>query len=537
MFHRLSLSYFLLVLVPLLVYGASVLTNDFVAIDDELLILDNPKVHGLTVGNLAAIFTSYDPELYIPLTLFSHQIEYTFFGANPVVYHGVNLILHIGSTLLLFMIFRRLFTERIAFLCALIFAIHPLNTEAVAWASARKDVLSAFFFLCSVHWYLQWRDDGRRFWMSVIAFAFGLLSKVSILFLPLILILLDWVRGEEVRWREKMPYIFLSILFFLIALFGKPVQMGSFVTPVLLSFASIPFYLWKFVAPLGLSVFYPFTEEVSLTNPQILSGLLFMLFSGGVVAWSLRRTRTVAFGITFFLLMLAPSLLNVLKGGENGVLDIYFASDRYIYLAMIGLLYLVGICAQQRRIVGNILMVIAILFGIGTYRQSHVWASSELLFQNVIDHQENSHVAYNNLAGIMAKNDDMEKAVELYQKSLNVKKNSRALFNLAQIAASVGNSDYAIKFYEQMLEIQPRHAQAQAQVGSFYLEKGDIERAYEHLLRARALDPNLPSVHYNLGLIFEYLGQQNEARAAFEEVLRLDPMDEQAKKKQISPSS
>lgn len=531
MFRRFSFYHLFLILVLLTTYGTSVLTNEFVAIDDELLILDNPKIQDVTFENFHEIFASYDPELYIPLTLFSHQIEYAFFGANPVVYHGMNLVLHIGSTLLLFMIFRRFFIERIAFSCALIFAMHPLNTEAVAWASARKDVLSAFFFLLSIHWYLQWKDEGRRFRMSVIAFACGLLSKVSILFLPLILILIDWVRGEEVRWREKMPYVFLTALFLIVALFGKPVQTGAFITPVLLSFVSIPFYLWKFLIPINLSVFYPFTAHVSFANSQILFGCLFLLFSGSLILWSLKRTRTVVFGALFFLLMLAPSFLNVLKGGENGVLDIYFASDRYAYVAMIGLLFLVGHVAIRWNIVANIAIVIAVLFGLGTYRQSRVWANSEILFQNVIDHQENSHVAYNNLAGIMFKNGNMEKAVEFYQKSLNVKKNSRAFFNLAQIAASVGNSDYAIRFYEQMLEIQPRDAYAHAQVGSFYLKKGDIERAYEHLSRARELDVNLPSIHYNLGLIFEYLGQRDDAKKSFEEALRLDPTDEQAKEK------
>src|SRR3989338_2522386 len=127
---------FLLLLLPLFLYLPS-LNSEFVALDDELLILDNPTAHGLTWENIQHAFTSYDHELYIPLTLLTYQIEYSLFGQNPIFYHITNLLLHLANTLLLFVLLRKFANESTAFLAALLFGIHPINTEAVMWASAR----------------------------------------------------------------------------------------------------------------------------------------------------------------------------------------------------------------------------------------------------------------------------------------------------------------------------------------------------------------------------------------------------------------
>src|SRR3989344_80161 len=157
------------------VYGRAVLQNDFVTWDDGLLITENPIIQDISWENVKAAFTTYDPELYIPLTFLSYQIDHLFWGLNPVGFHLTNLVLHTLNAVLVFFLLQLLLSgnnlplplkgegrvrvawRAIAFLVALLWAIHPLNTEAVAWASARKDLLSGFFFLFSVCGYLQWR--------------------------------------------------------------------------------------------------------------------------------------------------------------------------------------------------------------------------------------------------------------------------------------------------------------------------------------------------------------------------------------------
>lgn len=150
----------LLVAAPLLVYLPSVLRNGFVSIDDGLLITANAAVQSLSPWTLWTIFTSYDPELYIPLTLFTYQIEWAIVGAQPILFHLSSLLLHVGSGVFLFLLLRKIFgTEYIAFFGALLFLLHPVHSEAVAWAAARKDVLSAFFFFASLYFYEHSRGE------------------------------------------------------------------------------------------------------------------------------------------------------------------------------------------------------------------------------------------------------------------------------------------------------------------------------------------------------------------------------------------
>src|SRR3989338_4884726 len=192
----------LLTVAPLLVYLPSVLHNGFVSIDDGLLITKNAAVQSLNPRTLWHIFTSYDPELYIPLTLFTYQMEWALAGAQPILFHLTNILLHIGSGIFLFLLLRRIFSvEIIAFFGALIFLLHPLHTEAVALAAARKDVLSAFFFLGSLYFYERSRQEKKEVfpWWSFAFFLLALLSKVTVVLLPILLILLDWRRGDILR--------------------------------------------------------------------------------------------------------------------------------------------------------------------------------------------------------------------------------------------------------------------------------------------------------------------------------------------------
>ena len=172
--HRL-LPIGLIIVLTLLVYGKS-LGNAFVRWDDSMLIYENPIVREISWKSLKAAFTTYDPELYIPLTFLSYQIDYAIGGMHPFGFHLTNLVLHTLNAVLVFFLLQLLLSGNnpplplkgegrvrvagrgTAFLVALLWAIHPLNTEAVVWASARKDVLSTFFFLGSLCTYLKWRD-------------------------------------------------------------------------------------------------------------------------------------------------------------------------------------------------------------------------------------------------------------------------------------------------------------------------------------------------------------------------------------------
>src|SRR3989338_4850543 len=169
-----------------IVYGHS-LWNGFVNWDDGLLIYENPIVQEFSFRSIYTAFTSYDPELYIPLTLLSYQWNHVVGGLNPFVYHLTNLILHAFNALFVAWIALLLGKNKwIAAVTGLIFALHPLHTEAVVWASSRKDVLAAFFALLSIGLYLLYQESGdrRSYLGSLVMFLLALLSKVSVILLP-----------------------------------------------------------------------------------------------------------------------------------------------------------------------------------------------------------------------------------------------------------------------------------------------------------------------------------------------------------------
>src|SRR3989344_9385724 len=306
-------------LLALLVYLPS-LRNGFALVDDGLLIFENNLVRELSLKTLRVAFTSYDPELYIPLTFVSYQSDYLLGGYNPLIYHLTNLLLHMGSTFLVSaFIFYLTKRSKLAIACALLFAIHPITVETVVWAAARKDVLSGFFFLLSATLYL--------------------LSKVTAITLPLIFLLCDLHRGRRDYKEvvlEKTPYFLLALLFGLIALFGKATLLAerSPLEHFLLACKMVILALSKILVPLRLSVFYPELGEVTLFHPTFLLSLLILIILGAVV-WMFRQKKLLLFGALFFLITLAPAALTFMKGGNT-----FLFSDRYAYLPSLGVIFL-----------------------------------------------------------------------------------------------------------------------------------------------------------------------------------------------------
>src|SRR3989344_4256763 len=191
-------------LLAMLIYGSS-LGNGFVQWDDGLLIYENPAIRGITWTNLKTIFTTYDPELYIPLTLFTYQVDYLIAGTHAAFYHFHALILHTLNVLLVLWFLKRLTGKTaLAVVIGLVFMVHPLHTEAVAWSSARKDLLATMFFLLSIIAYMRYREAEKKllYSASLCAFLLGLLAKVTVLTLPAVLLLFDWKRDGNISRRS-----------------------------------------------------------------------------------------------------------------------------------------------------------------------------------------------------------------------------------------------------------------------------------------------------------------------------------------------
>src|SRR5881296_3101655 len=277
------------------------LQNQFVAWDDDKNFLKNPHYRGLGWSHLRWMWTTFNLGHYIPLTWMTLGLDYVLWGMNPVGYHLTSLLLHAANAVVFFFIARRLLTLALpspserghalavaAGFAALVFAIHPLRVESVAWVTERRDVLSGLFYLSAIVIYLWACEGGARgrgwYWLSVAAFVFALLSKSMVVNLPVVLLILDayplqrlggslgwWSEPARRIYVEKIPFVLLAAAASAIAVMAQSsvhaaisLAQLSVAGRLAISTYGLSFYLWKMVAPVNLSPLY---ELPSTVNP------------------------------------------------------------------------------------------------------------------------------------------------------------------------------------------------------------------------------------------------------------------------------
>lgn len=519
------------------VYGWS-LHNNFIALDDTFLIYNNPVIRHINAHTLKIIFTTYDPELYIPLTFFTYQLDYLIYGLHPFIYHFTNLLLHtFNSILVAWVLYLLLKRGWIAIVLGLLFVIHPQNTETVAWAAARKDTLSALFFLGTIISYFYYRSNGKWFYaLSLLLFILGLLSKVMVVTIPVVLLLMDfqerrpWSRNV---WIDKIPYLALSILFGFIGLFGKKeiVESSTILQKIIMAMRSTEYYLQSFIFPVNLSVLYPTNHPISLAYSEYWLPAVIVLLLIAFVIWSLRYTRSIAFGFSFFLLTLAPSFINFAKGGE-----FYFASDRYAYIPSIGLLFLLGLLiahsyehehAPRKRDqllqgLAVICSVVLITSSILAYKQSMVWADSETLFKHTLLTYPYSTAARVNLSVIYRTAGKPDDELKQLKEALTYRDNSKIHTGLGAIAVRNGNYDEAKAEYAKAMELDPINSEPHFGLGILYANQGDISDAYAEYHKALELDPKYMEAYNNLGSLYLEQGRLQDAEQTLRKAVELN---------------
>ncbi len=488
----------ILIVVTFIVYAMQ-LRNGFVTFDDDILVFNNPVVHAMTLSNIWFVFTHFDPELYIPFTFLIYQAEWFIGGGSPLAFHIVSLILHIANALLVMELLWFLTERRVlAFACAMIFAVHPLNTEAVSWISAQKDLLSSFFFLLSL---LTYSHNHRR--ISVLTFTLGLLSKVSIISLPLILILIDIYRGRVINRRaliEKIPYVLVALLFGIIALFGKHdvITGAGPVTYILIGAKGVTLSLLHFFWPVHLSVLYPYTKTVVWSSPDLAFPLIasFALLAIAVIA--ARRNKMILLGFGFFLLTLLPTFSNIVKAG-----DLYVTSDRYMYLPMIGLLILGAFLFRNSLTKTQIflLLLVSCFFAVTAHTQSLIWENTQTLFEHVLAVSPDSSLAHNKVGSQLFDNGYIDAAEKEFRTSLTLKENPRAHYNLGLVFLERNDFANAVIQNQKAIALEPTYAPAHVNLGYIFWKQGNLAEAKKHFRIAIENEINASDARTNLALI------------------------------------
>lgn len=537
MLNRLTRSSFtapaIIAAAAILTYAAS-LSNGFVGWDDGSLILDNPIVHALTPATIWAAFTTFDPELYVPLTFVSFQLNHLVSGLDPFAYHATNLALHIIASFLVGRLVMALTGRRDAgFAASLLFALHPINTEAVSWISARKDVLSAVFFLLTVLCYRRFRRAHvwRFYGLALLCVSLGLLSKVSVVVAPLALLLLDWYEERPLTRRSLLrlsPFFVLSFVFMVIGMFGKVTGSAFVWEKILLGCRAVFLYLGKLLVPVNFSLLYPYTQPIGIGSPDLLLSLIAVLFVLAGTALLMRRGyRTTAFAVFWFIILLLPTFNSIARGHDE-LQDAYIGSDRYAYLAGIGVFLLVGVLFARLRerwnaVAWAALVVVALVLGFLANRQSLIWIDTPTLFRHVVAVQPNSHVAHTNVGVALYEEGDSDGAMREFESAVGIRPNGRAYYNIGQIHLLREEPEEAMEAFRQAIKASPVDIDSHLYLALLLINRSRFDEAQSVLAAALDVEPEGAEIYAGFGLLAERQGKRDEAVKAYRRALELDP--------------
>jgi protein O-mannosyl-transferase len=512
-----------LLLITFVCYG-NILLNSFVY-DDGQQILRNPyvknwhfvpQIFGTTVWSFVgqAGTTNY----YRPLMTFSYLVLWKIFGPIPFGFHLFSLFMQCAVVVMMFYAGRRLFQDdRIAWLAALIFAVHPIHTEAVAWIASLPDLEAAFLLLLAL-WLLA--TPGRKSWSvgagATLCFCLALLCKEpALMFAPLALVFEHWCATDRAQTTPLQKFsryapvcaAGLAYLLLRIALFGKlaPVLQHpkiSWPEAIYSAFALIVKYTRLLFWPARLSAFHPFYPSATLANAWVIGGILIIVFCVAAIVLLRKSAPATAFAILWIGLILAP-VLNARWMAANVL------TERYLFLPSIGFCWL-GAWAIARvwdsaarqdsgRILGAAHIALASVLGavvlagmVATVRRNRVWQTDMVLYTRTLETDPDAHIIRSNLGSAYYVAGDMQRAA---------------------------------KEWEQALAGKPDNLITMNALGMLYTQEERYAEADEILHRAMAIKPGWADPHFNLGTLLEAEGNPDQALTEFAKAVQLAPFN------------
>ncbi len=552
----------LLVAANLVVFG-QVVTHDFVTLDDYRYVVENPKVRtGLTREGFIWAFETGFHRHWHPLTWLSHMADSELFGLNPKGHHLVNLLLHSANTLLLFFIFLRM-TRRLypSALVAVLFAVHPLHVETVAWVADRKDLISALFWFLTILTYVGYCKQPKavKFAPVFIFMAIGVLGKSSIMTLPFALLLLDYWplarlgrgpmapedNGRFAKFSllkvvaEKIPLFLLTAGAIIGAYITKdelieaPVDSGSLwpnLSTTSRALCAYMVYVVKTLWPHHLAAPYPHPKFAPCVEWKVVIAVILLAAISAISLWQVRKRPYLIVGWLFFLGNLLP-VVGLFKIGPAKM------ADRYTYISLIGLFIMVVFYLNEQIerhrwpktavVVVSTATVLALM--VNAFLQTRHWKDSVSLFTHAVQVTHKNELAHNNLGIEYMHTGEIQKAMEHFKKALAVRPTYlNALVNVGVLLQRQGDLKEAKMYYSQSLKNRPDYAPAHYNLGRALEAEGNIDQAEYHYREAVKFLPDYHQAHNNLGVLMARRGRFHEAVKHFQKALKIQPKSVQA---------
>lgn len=541
----------LLVAMTVLAYSP-VLGGGFIWDDDDY-VYENPLLPA--TDGLKRIWTTGESPQYYPLVFTTFWLEYRLWGLQPGGYHIVNVLLHAINAVLVWRLLRRMGFGG-AYIVAVIFALHPVHVESVAWITERKNVLSGLCYLLSVGSYLRFEATERRRWYAaaLALFVLGLLSKTVVCTLPVALLFLRWWRRGPIGTKNVLllvPFVLAggimgtatAVYEHYNVLHGAQGAHWALSMPerVIVAGRAVWFYTGKLLWPSPLVFNYPRWQINAANALQWLWPLAAVLAVAGL--WTLRerwgRGLTVAAWFTAITLSPALGFVNVAP------MRFSFVADHFQYLASLGVIAAaVGVAGFLVRLVkaskaparqstarlcsGVLTIVVVAALGTLTYQQAFLYRDVEDLWRHTIRHNPGSWLARGNLGVLLRERGEVDEAGDQFEYMLAncvpwPEPQAQAHTNLGHIHRLRGDYGQAVHHYEQALAAMPNKHEARFSLAVTHYKIGDYEDAETQYRRYLNDNPEDVRAHFNLALALDAQEQSAEAEEHYLQAIRYDP--------------
>lgn len=609
---RKGIKYFLAGAVALLTFGVYLpaLQNSFVEWDDSAYVFENLHIRSFDLAFLRWAFFDFYAANWHPLTWISHALDYALWGLNPLGHHLTNNVLHAINTFLVVLLVVRLLErrqadkpttqqankpgslqpaklagfsdssaeggpargERFTFIAAavtgLLFGLHPLHVESVAWVAERKDLLCALFYLLSIMMYVKyathvsqrakgiehraegkWTKEKNAMLYALCFFVLALMSKPMAVSLPIVLLILDWYPFKRITSFktfmsavvEKLPFIALSLFSSVVTILAQKaddailsVEAVPLSIRTIIAVRSLVFYLWKMALPFNLVPFYlyPSPKGVSLFSAYYLLAILLVV---GISVFSLVIVKKQKLWLSvwgYYVVTLLP-VIGIVQVGAQAM------ADRYSYLPSIGPFLIAGLAVAwvfgdpnaptKREHRFNFFSTFAVLLlftsmAYMTISQIRIWKNSIDLWNHVITKEPRVYFAYNNRGIVLYGLGRIDEAIEDYQKALSLNPmHGKSHYNLGLALFEKGFVDAAIGEYETAIKLNPRDVNAHLNLGVAYARKGLTDRSIGEYQIVESLKPGSAEPFFQLGAFLSSRGFLDEAIQQLQIAVRIKP--------------
>jgi tetratricopeptide (TPR) repeat protein len=503
-----NINYFILLFALVLVSYFNSLGNAFVS-DDIPTILKDPSI-----GNFSNTIQQLMPQFMIgSLHSIFDSFVYKIFGLSPTPYRIINILFHLGSAWIIYIMASILSRKKIvALIAASLFAVHPILTESITWISGAPYVMYGFFALLSLLFYILSTNNKKMYYFSVVSFALALLSSNKIIFFPIALILYEFSLGSlKYNWKKIPAFLVIDSTVILSAVTQISTRIrslnndfyqnaSSLDNPFVKTPIAITSYLKMMFWPNGFSLYQ---TELQFTSFQFAVRVAFFLIFLAIIFYSWKKNRLVFFWLSFMILSLATSLTPYKIA--------WIVAERYVYLGSVGVFFSFAIFLnwtlekggeKYKPVLYSIFAIIIIALSIRTMIRNVDWKDEDHLWAATVKVSPSGAPIHNNMGDVYARHGDYPKAIEEFTRATQINPGyADAYHNLANTYQMSGNIDEAAKYYEKALSINPRIWQSHQNLAAIYFDQGNKEKALEHIKAALELNPGNVELQKNLQII------------------------------------